>query len=86
MSADHFQADPIMAALRELRSRDVSPVRAQRLRTRCLREFKRRETERKRPSTPTQGAWIRVTGAVVGAWSVVYFLETIRLAAAVFGF
>ena len=86
MSGHHIQGDPLIAALRELRTQDVSPVRAQRLRAQCHRALNRLETERKRPSTPTPGIWIRVTGALAGAWSLVYFLETIRLAAAVFGF
>ena len=86
MSAHHIQTDPIITALRDLRTLDVSPLRAQRLRAQCHRRFNRRETDRKLPIAPTPGAWIRVTGALAGAWSVVYLLETIRLAAAVFGF
>ena len=86
MSAHHIQTDPIITALRDLRPLDVSPVRAQRLLTQCHRRFNRRETDRKLPSRPRPAFWIRVTGGLAGAWSVVYFLETIRLAAVVFGF
>ena len=86
MSAHHIQTDPVLTALRELGTKDVSDARAQRLRAQCHREFSRRQRRRTLPSAPTSGVWIRVTGALAGAWSVVYFLETIRRTAAVFGF
>ena len=86
MTANHLQHDPVLAAVRELRTHDVSPGRAQRLRAQCHRKFKSRETTTRLSHTPTPTIWIRVAGALAGAWSVVYFLETIRRAAAVFGF
>ena len=86
MTANPLRPDPVLAAMRELRTYDVSPVRAQRLRAECHRGFEKRATTGTRARTPARGMWIRVTGALAGAWSVVYFLETIRRAAAVFGF
>ena len=86
MTPNDLHADPVFAALRELRTYDVSPRRAQRLRAQCHRASKSREQAGKLPSTPPPGIWIRVTSALAAAWSVVYFLETIRRAVAVFGF
>ena len=86
MTANRIQHDPVLAAVRELRTHDVSPGRAQRLRAHCHRQFKSRETPRRLSRTPTPTIWIRVAGALAGAWSVVYFLETIRRAAAVLRF
>jgi hypothetical protein len=86
MTANDIQRDPVLAAVRELRTYDVSPERAQRLRAQCHRKFDNRETTRRLSRTPTPTVWTRVAGALAGAWSVVYFLETIRRAAAVCGF
>lgn len=76
--------DPILQTLRELRRFDVSAVRAQRLRNRCQRslagqkaiEPARRDDERTRLT-------LRV---LAGVWCGVYLFETIRRAAAVYGF
>jgi hypothetical protein len=86
MTANHLQPDPVLAPLRNLRAYDVSRVQAERLRARCHGTFKARETTKTLPRTTRPGTWSRVTGALAAAWSVVYFLETIRRAAAVFGF
>jgi hypothetical protein len=76
--------DPILRTLRELRRVDVSAGRARRLRDRCQRslagptaiEPARRNDE-----------WTRLTLRVLaGVWCGVYLFETIRRAAAVYGF
>ena len=78
--------DPLLAALRELRTHDVRPVRAHRLRARCHRQFEMQGASKDLQRSPMAAMSTRVASAVAGAWCVVYLLETIRRAAAVFRF
>ncbi len=86
MSANDSQRDPWLAALCELRTHDVSPVHAQRLRKRCHRQLGEQEVSSDRQRGPMAGMWMRIAGAVAGAWCVVYLVETVRRAAAGLGF
>ena len=81
MSEDETVA---FAVLRLLPQADVSPGRAERLRAACHRELRNAAGE---PSTRTAHAWQRLVGpALIGAWGAAYLIETLRVAAAVYGF
>jgi hypothetical protein len=76
--------DPVLAALHELHACDVSAARAQRLRARCQTYLKTQGVSRHLPLTSRAGVW-RALRALAAAWCVVYLVETLRRAAAVYG-
>jgi hypothetical protein len=78
--------DPVLAALRELRPCDVSAARARRLRSRCHRGLERQHAVKRAPRSGSADVWRRSVRVFAGAWCVIYLLETIRRAAAVYGF
>ena len=82
MNAHDVHSDPVLGALRGLRTYDVTPARAQRLRRRCHAGLRRQRASTTRGSDA--GAWRWVMRILAGAWCVVYVLETIRRAAAVY--
>ena len=76
----------VLAAMRLLPSDDVSAGRARSLRERCHGELPKRS-----PSLPAESrasvAWRRHVGpALIGAWSAIYLIQTLRTAAALYGF
>jgi len=77
--------DPVLDALRELRTYDVSPARVERLRSRCHRGL-RQHASRHLPQSDEASVWPRAARVLAGAWSAVYVFETLRRAAAVYGF
>ena len=71
------------AVLRLLPPADVSRGRADRLRAACHREL-RKAAE---PSPRRAHVWERLVGpALIGAWGAAYLIETLRVAARVYGF
>lgn len=86
MRPNDIQDDPLIAALLELRTYDVSPARAERLRTRWHNRLPTQDSSRHLPGSSDGGAWPRAVRVIVGAWCAVYLFETIRRAAAVYGF
>jgi hypothetical protein len=85
MSPNDSQDDRLFAALRELGSCDVSPAYAQDLRSRCHRGLQASDLPTHVPRSNVESVW-RVLGMLAGAWCVLYLLETMRQAAAVYGF
>ena len=77
--------DDVVELLRELRLHDVSPSRARRLRARCHDVLKAR-TSSGHVSDRTADVWPRAIRILAGAWCVLYVFETIRFAAAFYGF
>ena len=74
-----------MAVLRLMPPADVSARRAQLLRTRCHRELRDRASRESAQRAPQ--VWRQVVGpALIGAWSAIYLIETLRAAAALYGF
>lgn len=86
MSPNDIQEDPVLSALRELRSHDVSPARVQRLRAECHKLLNAPVSSTHAPRVSEVRVWRRAVRALAGAWCVLYLLETIRRAAAVYGF
>ena len=86
MRPDDIQEDPVLAALRELRTCDVSAARVKRLRSRCHGGLKTQHSSRHVPRSSGAGAWQRPVRVFAGTWCVLYLFETIRRAAAVYGF
>jgi hypothetical protein len=82
MNRKDTHQDPLFAAIPELRTYDVTPARAQRLRERCHRGLRLQHAARVHRLEPT--VWPRIVRIVAGAWCVLYVLETIRRAAAVY--
>jgi hypothetical protein len=86
MTPSDIQPDPLLAALSELRTYDLSPARAQRLRARCQNRLEMEAGERPSPNDREGSVWPRAVRILACAWCVVYLLETIRRAAAIYGF
>jgi hypothetical protein len=75
-----------LATLRQLPSDDVSGRRAQSLRERCHVELRQRSATLPAESRISV-AWRRHVGpALIGAWSAIYLIQTLRTAAALYGF
>jgi hypothetical protein len=84
MEPNDMTDDPILQTLRELPSFDVRAGRARRLRERCQRSLAGRTAiARARPDDQRTRLTLRV---LAGVWCGVYLFETIRRAAAVYGF
>jgi hypothetical protein len=88
MTPNDLQEDPVLATLRELRPHDVRRARAERLRTRCHTGLRASPPEPPRQVAQFGGthAWPQAVRVVAGAWCLIYVLETIRRAAAVYGY
>ena len=84
MRPNEIQGDEVLATLRELRTYDVSSARKQRLRTRCHSGLTMQDS-RQLPRSREAGVW-RAGRVLAGAWCVLYLFETLRRAAAVYGF
>jgi hypothetical protein len=83
MSLDDAPDDDVLASLAGLRTRDVSPTHARRLRQRC---HARLSIDARSDNAELAGARLlrQIIGpAIVGAWSVAYLVEIVRRAAAV---
>ena len=85
MSQNDTQDDPMLADLRELRAYDVSPARAERLRARCQKRLEAQDAARPLSRSEPR-LWRQVVGVLAGVWCVLYLLETIQRAAAVYWF
>ena len=86
MSSDVVREDPLLVALRELPARDLSPARAARLRARCHSALRAHNVASQVPLSRQGERWRRGVRLFAGAWCIVYLFETIRRAAAVYGF
>lgn len=87
MSADHPGHDPMLAAIANLRPRDVSASHADRLRSRChgvLEELRRQQSAK--PKGARLSLWRVVVPALASAWCAVYLCEILLRAAAIYGF
>jgi hypothetical protein len=85
MTPNDSQDDPVFATLRDLPGYDVSPARAHRLRARCYDGFTTQNASRHVPRRRKIG-WLHVMRVFAGGWSILYLFETLRRAAAVYGF
>jgi hypothetical protein len=85
MSPNDTQDDPLVAALQELRAYDVSPARADRLRAQCHKRLEAQDAARHLSRSEAR-LWRQVAGVLAGVWCVLYLLETIQRAAAVYWF
>jgi hypothetical protein len=85
MSPNDTQVDPVLAALQELRAYDISPARAERLRARCQKRLEAQDSARHHSRSEAR-LWQQVVGVLAGVWCVLYLLETIQRAAAVYWF
>jgi hypothetical protein len=76
--------DEMVDAVLRLQSADVSAARAERLRARCHRELRKRTAPE---PAPAARVWRQLVGpALIGAWSAIYLIQTLRTAAALYGF
>ena len=85
MRPNDVQGDAVFARLRELRPYDVSSARAQRLRSRCHSGLTMQDSSTQVPRSTEAGVW-RAGRVLAGAWCALYLFETLRRAAAVYGF
>ena len=85
MSPNDTREDTVLAALRTLPPCDVSPGHAERLRARCRARLEGPDPLTSPPAARELGPWQLAAGVFAAAWCVVYVLETLRRAAAVYG-
>lgn len=77
--------DPILDAVAGLRTHDVSPRRAERLRRRCHAGLQASPPKTVPVATKNRAIFRRIVGpALAGAWCLAYLVEIVRRAAAVY--
>lgn len=87
MSADHIQHDPVLDGIVNLRPRDVSADRADRLRRRCHAILQHQRQQDSTDLVPARVSWRRVVApAFVSAWCVLYLFEILHHAAVIYGY
>jgi hypothetical protein len=86
MTRRNIHEDRVLATLRELSTYDLCSDRAERLRTQCHSRLTMHDSSGESPQLGGAGVWPRAVRAVASAWCVLYLVETIRRAAAVYGF
>ena len=86
MNPNDVQDDSVLGAVRELRTYDVASVRVQRLRAQCHSALRMQHSPRHSRRNSDPGVWRRAVRVLAGAWCVLNLVETIRRAAAVYGF
>jgi hypothetical protein len=87
MSADRPGQDPVLAAIANLRLRDVSVRHADRLRRRCHGVLEnRRRQQSAEPALAGLSLRRVVVPALASAWCAVYLCEILLRAAAIYGF
>ena len=86
MNIDDRHEDPVLAAVEGLRTYDLSQRRTHQLRTRCHAVLQAR-SQRHAPAEAANGTGFgEVIGpALGGAWCLVYLVEVVRRAAAMYG-
>src|SRR3954468_14439099 len=85
MTVDDEQNDPTLAALSSLRTRDVSPRHAHRLRRRCHALLQAQSGPKRSTTTMRGTAFQRIIApAIAGAWCLAYLIEIVRRTAAVY--
>lgn len=81
------QEDYVLAMVASLKTREISPRHADRLRSQCLAELQARAGRNARFRSVCGTAFRRFIGPALGsAWALAYVLEVIRRAAAAYGF
>ena len=86
MTPDDAQSDPVLAALGQLRSYDVDPLRAHRLRVRYRAAFVAERRPANAAGTVDGTVWSRIVApGLLGAWCAIYLVEVMRCAAAIYG-
>jgi hypothetical protein len=84
---DERRDDDVLASLAALRTRDVSERRSRQLRRRCHALLQADALPRRRPRTVSSAPFREViVPALGGAWCLVYLVEIIRRAAAIYGY
>ena len=86
MRPSDIHDNPVFDALRELRAYDVSADRVKRLRSRCHRGLQLQHQQGNASPSRGTSVWRRGAGVAAAAWCALYLFETIRRAAAVYGF
>jgi hypothetical protein len=84
---DERRDDDVLASLAALRTCDVSERRSRHLRRRCHAVLQADTLSRRRPWTMSSAPFREViVPALGGAWCLVYLVEIIRRAAAIYGY
>lgn len=86
MRLDDIREDPVLAAISALPAYDVGDIRADRLRRRCRAALAAQHARERAAPRSRRSLWRRAVGpALVGAWCVLYVVETIRFAVVICG-
>lgn len=86
MTSDAVDDDPVLAALGQLRARDVGTRRADRLRTRCHAALAAQRRAADTAAAVNSARWAPVVGPVLlAAWCAIYVIEIVRLAGVIYG-
>ncbi len=86
MMSDDVQADPVLTALSQLPTQDVDRRRADRLHVRCRAALEARKRAVDEAASVDPSRWMLTLGLTpLAAWSLVYVIEIVRHAAAMYG-
>jgi hypothetical protein len=83
---DERRDDDVLASLAALRTCDVSERRSRHLRRRCHAVLQADALPSRRPWTVSSAFREVIVPALGGAWCLVYLVEIIRRAAAIYGY
>ena len=85
MTSDDVRDDPVLAALSRLPAQDVDRRHAHRLRARCRAALAARTRAADEAATADSAPWRLIAGsALLATWCVVYVIEIVRHAMAIY--
>ena len=85
MTSNDADADPVLAAISQLRTRDVDARRAHRLQVRCRAALTARKRAADAAAEADSGRWTLMAGPVlVAMWCAIYMVEIVRLAGVIY--
>ncbi len=86
MTSNDRDDDPVLAALGQLRTRDVGTRRAHRLQDRCRAALAAQTRAADAAATVDAVRWTLIAGpALLAAWCAIYVIEVVRLAGVIYG-
>ena len=85
MTSNDVDDDPVLAAVSQLRARDVDARRAHRLQVRCRAALTAQKRAADAAAMGRSARWTLIAGPVLlAAWGAIYVIEVVRLAGVIY--